>query len=89
MTYKEIIVATLEAHGTLKTVDLSRISGLNRNQCHNNLMSLMKDGLVESRKDKKEVYWTYQGDELKIKQSWSSYTPSQVKHTHPLMTAWF
>lgn len=89
MTYKEVLLAMLQKHGTRSTNDLSKITGLNRNQCHNNLRSLMNDGLVDCYKENKDVYWTYQGDELKVKQKWSGFIPSKVKHTHPLMTAWF
>jgi predicted transcriptional regulator len=89
MTYKEILLSMLEKHGTMNTNKLSQITGLNRNQCHNNLRSLMNDGLVDSYREHKDVYWTYQGDELKIKQIWNGFIPAKVKHTHPLMTAWF
>jgi predicted transcriptional regulator len=89
MTYKDVLLAMLQNHGTMNTMKLSQITGLNRNQCHNNLRSLLNDGLVDCYREAKNVYWTYQGDELKIKQTWSGFVPPKVKHTHPLMTAWF
>lgn len=90
MTHKEILLSFLEKYGTKSTMELVKLTGINKTVAHNSLRSMMRSGLVDVQKRGLEVYWTAKDDiDLDIKQVWGNFVPTKAKHTHPLMTAWF
>ena len=89
MTHKALLHVLLIEHGTSKTKTLGDLTGLSRNLCHNALKSLLKDGLVQYDRRGLDVYWTAIEDTLEPRRVWANFVPTNTKHTHPLMTAWF
>jgi predicted transcriptional regulator len=90
MTQKELLLSFLEKYGTKSTMELVKLTGINKTVAHNSLRSMMRSGLVNVQKRGMEVYWTAKDDiDLDIKQIWGNFVPTKAKHTHPLMTAWF
>jgi predicted transcriptional regulator len=90
MTQKEVLLSFLEKHGTMSTMGLVNVTGINKTVAHNSLRSMMRSGLVNAERRGLEVYWTAKEDiDLDIKQVWGNFVPTKAKHTHPLMTAWY
>ena len=89
MLLKEQLYNLLTEHGTTKTTELQKLTGLRSSSVHNALGLLLKDGLVTFEKHKRETYWTALSDDLEVKQIWGCYVPPKVTHTHHLMSCWY